>query len=84
MVRMSFARLGSDSHTLPLICMRGCVVRYSKDWPPILNRVKLRVPDVQPGSRLCFQERTSSVWSLRSDKGLTRDHIAEWTKVSTG
>jgi hypothetical protein len=30
--------------------------------------VKQRSPEVQPGSRLCFQERTSSVWPLRSEK----------------
>jgi hypothetical protein len=30
--------------------------------------VKLRSPEVQPGSRLCLQERTSSVRPVRSEK----------------
>jgi hypothetical protein len=42
--------------------------------------VKLRSPDVQPGSRLCLQERTSSIWPVRSEKCQQRTCVERATQ----
>jgi hypothetical protein len=66
MVRMSMARLGSDNHTYHIICMRGCVVRHSKDWPPMSESAQLGSLAARTAGPFYPWKQTSSGYVLRS------------------